>query len=67
MRLMGEQLNEFHGQEERLREKDEQVAELELQLTTNAEEIGLMREQLNEFQGQRKLIREKDELVAELE
>ena len=45
-----EQLNEFHGQGERLREEHQRVTELQGQLTTYEGEMRLMREQLNATQ-----------------
>jgi len=61
-----EQLNDFQGQSQRLREKEARVSELESKLATKEEEIQLLREQLNEFQVLQELSGEKEQRIAEL-
>ena len=65
---MNEQLNEYRGQREQLREQQQQqVTALQNQLRTREGEMNQMREQLNESRGQEERMRAREQLITDLQ
>ena len=65
---MNEQLNEYRGQREQLREQQQQqVTALQNQLRTREGEMNQMREQLNESREQEERMRAREQLITDLQ